>query len=272
MGLYGMGIDNLVSVTLVTATGELRTITRQSSPDLWFAIRGAGANFGIVTSLTMRAYPVQDNQIWIGVLSFEPAKIELVVEALNKLDISTEMFVNIFYVTTPDPSDPSRVTPTVIVNLQYNKPSIPDGRAAFASLFELGPLSDSTEIVPFDKANADWDVFCTKGDRKMGFTAGLRRLDPGTMRRIWDEYLGFLQRVPGAQKSVLGFEGHSHQVSRQRGARDPAAYPHRDVKFVALIAPWFIDSAFDPEAERFGKTVRDMLVRSSGFKDNQLKT
>ncbi len=85
-----MAVDNLLSATMVTATGDLRTITPRTSPDLWFAIRGAGANFGIITSLTMRAYPVQDNRIWTGALRFEPAKIERLIEALDQLDLSEE--------------------------------------------------------------------------------------------------------------------------------------------------------------------------------------
>lgn len=271
MSRYGMGIDNLLSVTLVTATGDLRTITPKTSPDLWFALRGAAANFGIVTSLTMRAYPVRNNQVWTGGLIFEPAKIERLIGALDKLDLSTEMFVNLLYVNAPVPSDPSRMAPTVLVNLQYAKPSVPDARAAFASLFELGPLSDTTQIVPFNKANADSDGFCVKADRATAFTAGLKRLDPSTMRRIWDEYLDFLGRVPGSQKTVLGFEGHGQMVSRQRAYRDPAAYPHRDTNFIVLIAPWYTDPALDPEAERFGRTVRKMLVQNSGFEGNPLK-
>lgn len=271
MSLYGMAIDNLLSATLVTANGDLRTITPQTSPDLWFAVRGAGANFGIVTSLTIRAYPVRDNRIWTGGLTFEPAKIERLTEALDKLVITREMFFNLLYANSADPSDPSRLTPSVIVAVQYNKPSIPDARAAFASLFKLGPLSDTTKIVPFNEANADSDGFCTKGQRKTAFTAGLKRLDPGTMRSIWNDYLAFLASVPGTQNTVLGFEGHSHKVSRQRGAQDPAAYPHRDVNFVALIGLWYTDAAQDPEAESFGRRVRERLVSNSGFEGNPLK-
>lgn len=60
-GLYGLGIDALVSVRLVTATGEVITVSATDNPDLFWAIRGAGANFGIVTSATFQLHDVFNN-------------------------------------------------------------------------------------------------------------------------------------------------------------------------------------------------------------------
>ena len=57
-GVYGLVIDALVSVRLVTADGRLLHVSKDSYPDLFWAIRGAGANFGIITSATYKAHPV----------------------------------------------------------------------------------------------------------------------------------------------------------------------------------------------------------------------
>ncbi len=55
-GLHGLQIDALQSVTMVTGTGSLINVSATSHPDLWWGMRGAGFNFGIVTSATYQVY------------------------------------------------------------------------------------------------------------------------------------------------------------------------------------------------------------------------
>ena len=55
---YGMTIDNLLEADLVTADGQLRTVNADADPDLFWAIRGGGGNFGIVTRFRYRLHPV----------------------------------------------------------------------------------------------------------------------------------------------------------------------------------------------------------------------
>ena len=55
---HGMTIDNLVEVDLVTADGELVTVSEAADPDLFWAIRGGGGNFGIATRFRYRLHPV----------------------------------------------------------------------------------------------------------------------------------------------------------------------------------------------------------------------
>jgi FAD/FMN-containing dehydrogenase len=58
MGKYGLAADNLVSVDLVTADGEVRTASAKQDPNLFWALRGAGANFGVATQMEYRLHPL----------------------------------------------------------------------------------------------------------------------------------------------------------------------------------------------------------------------
>jgi FAD/FMN-containing dehydrogenase len=58
MSKYGLAADNLESVELVTAAGEVLRVDADSHPDLFWALRGGGGNFGVATSFTYRVHPV----------------------------------------------------------------------------------------------------------------------------------------------------------------------------------------------------------------------
>ena len=58
MGKHGLSCDNLLSVDIVTATGELLTASETENEDLFWAVRGGGGNFGVVTSFTYQLHPV----------------------------------------------------------------------------------------------------------------------------------------------------------------------------------------------------------------------
>lgn len=65
--LYGWACDNVISYEVVTATGLIVTASAKSFPDLYWALRGGGNNFGIVTAFNFEAHPLPGGNIWGGV-------------------------------------------------------------------------------------------------------------------------------------------------------------------------------------------------------------
>ncbi len=59
MAKYGLAADNLLAVELVTADGEMLQVDAGSHPDLFWALRGGGGNFGVATSFTYRLHPLR---------------------------------------------------------------------------------------------------------------------------------------------------------------------------------------------------------------------
>jgi FAD/FMN-containing dehydrogenase len=69
---HGLSLDNISSVDIVTADGKLRRASEKENPDLFWAIRGGGGNFGVVTSFEFNLYPV-DEKVWL-LLTFYPVE------------------------------------------------------------------------------------------------------------------------------------------------------------------------------------------------------
>src|SRR5580692_4462475 len=68
MGKYGMAVDNVRSVELVTAEGEIRTASAEEDTDLYWAVRGGGGNFGVASSFEYDAHPV--STVYGGLIAF----------------------------------------------------------------------------------------------------------------------------------------------------------------------------------------------------------
>jgi FAD/FMN-containing dehydrogenase len=75
ISLYGLGVDQILSARLVLASGEVVTCSSDENPDLFWGIRGAGHNFGIVSELKVKAYEqINEGVHWAGTLGFIGSK------------------------------------------------------------------------------------------------------------------------------------------------------------------------------------------------------
>ncbi|MCJ1250122.1 hypothetical protein MMC30_007348 [Trapelia coarctata] len=263
VGLHGLGIDSLISVTLVLANGKSMKVTPEDE-DLWWALRGAGPNFGIVTSATMKAYPIPraDNTAWTGPLIFTPDKLEVLVQAIDDLDLKPEMSLFLYYATTGPPA----YEPAIILDPFYLG-SEAAGRAAFASILAIGPAVDMTSVVSYDQWNAGGAPFCIKGGRKPSYSAGFKHMVPATWRNIWDRYVKFLEN-PGTGNSVVLLEAYSSYKMREV-PDETAVFPlRRKVNFIAVALAWYEDPGLDGVATAFGEGVRELWRGTDGLESN----
>jgi hypothetical protein len=81
---FGLACDNLVSVELVTADGKVRRVSERDEPDLFWAIRGGGGNFGVATSFEYRLHPFNPTMLG-GHVDFAMADIKDVIEFYTEL-------------------------------------------------------------------------------------------------------------------------------------------------------------------------------------------
>ncbi|KAK8119641.1 uncharacterized protein PG998_004267 [Apiospora kogelbergensis] len=241
MGLYGFGVDNVVSMRVVTADGRIRDVTAASDADLFWALRGAGPNLGIVTSAVVKSYPVSQAGMlaWTGSLIFTPDKLEQVVQAIQDLELKPEMNIFLYFGTPPRDGLPLPVY-------------MPSGRPRIAQ--PCSPTSRGTRAVT---------AFALPGGRKPSYTVAMQNLVPSTWRQVWDKYVEF-QKLPTAENSVVLMEAYSLTKARSFGSGS-AAFSHRDVNFNAVIILWYSDVALDDRAQVVGKAARDLWKATDGL-------
>ncbi|KAJ3013413.1 hypothetical protein NUW54_g1602 [Trametes sanguinea] len=80
---YGLAIDNLVQATVVTADGAIRTANASENADLFWAIRGAGSNFGVVTEFVLKLH-TQRRTVFAGLAIFSPDTLEALLDVTQQ--------------------------------------------------------------------------------------------------------------------------------------------------------------------------------------------
>lgn len=84
-GQYGLVADQVVSARLVLPDGELVTVSESSNPDLFWAIRGAGHNFGLVTEWEFRVYDVKPYKYSYEIFIYSGDKLEALLDLVNSM-------------------------------------------------------------------------------------------------------------------------------------------------------------------------------------------
>ncbi|KIW19443.1 hypothetical protein PV08_00015 [Exophiala spinifera] len=206
-GKYGLTIDNLLEVEVVTADGQILTASETENPDLFWALRGAGQSFGVATSFTFQGYK-QSNPVWGGLLVFKTSDLDKVLNFANKLVINTKgesgMVVGF---GAPAPKRKA----AVLTILFYDGPKS-EALRYYADLFALGPIKDLTSEIPYKEVNSMLNRVSTHGDRKTqkgsAFTVPL----PEHLGQlILDDYLKFMAEIPDAIKTIILFEFFSQR-------------------------------------------------------------
>ncbi|KAF3491549.1 FAD binding domain-containing protein [Arthroderma uncinatum] len=233
MGLYGFGVDNVLSLNVVSGDGVLKTVT--FGDDLFWALRGAGPNFGIVTSARMKSYPREPSKqyAWVGALTFTGDKIEAVAKAISEITLTAEMNIYMFFLDARAPDK----KPTIILTPWYYGTEA-EGRAAFASVIDIGPTLNTMAETHYTHWNDGSESACIKGGRKPSYAAGLAEIVPETWKQVWDEYVSWVSSNDGrARNSTVILEAYS-MAKAGSIADSSSSFPWRSrLKFNALIFP-----------------------------------
>ncbi len=166
MRKYGMACDNVAAADVVTASGELIHATADEHPDLFWALRGGGGNFGVVTALEYRLHPVAT--VLGGALLFAADRTADVFARYAELAATEpdELCTLLEIATAPDADgvEPAyRGRPIIALALCYCGP-IADGEAAIAPWRRLAPVvADFVEPMSYTAMQTFFDGDYPKG-------------------------------------------------------------------------------------------------------------
>ncbi|KAI2978945.1 CAZyme family AA7 [Aspergillus niger] len=260
MGMVGLGIDNIISLNLVMADGCLHTITPKDI-DLFWALRGAGPNFGIVTSAKMKSYPVlaSGKAAWTGQLVFSADKLEALVETMDRITLEPEMSVFLYFMTSGEPDN----IPMVSLMLYYYGTE-DKGRAAFSCFFDLGPTNDTTMATEYAHWTDASSIACSKSGFRIPYSAGLSRMVSSTWKEAWEEYVAFVS-LGGTGQSLVLLEAFPLEKTRFFG-QDSSAYAWRNkVNFNAMAIAWYFDDSLESDARKWASKMRDLWRSTDGL-------
>jgi FAD/FMN-containing dehydrogenase len=164
---HGLSIDNLVSVDIVTADGQLRTASAEENPDLFWAVRGAGSNFGVVTSFEFAMHPVGP-LVALAAVAYAPEDTPRVLAAWRDfMDAAPDEISGsvVFWSLPPAEMFPAELhgRPVLLVAALYTGPA-DDGEAALLPLRQLAePVLDMSGTLPYTVLQSSFDPFFPKG-------------------------------------------------------------------------------------------------------------
>jgi FAD/FMN-containing dehydrogenase len=164
---YGLTIDSLVSARVVCADGSVRTASADSEPDLFWALRGGGGNFGVVTSFEFRTHPHGPIVAFAGVF-YPVADAAKVLPRWRDYCEGTPDEVTSVAIAITMPADP-HLPPAihdqaclVVGGVYVGSPA--EGMRVMQPLRELGkPLADISQPMPFSAVQSAFDPFFPMG-------------------------------------------------------------------------------------------------------------
>jgi FAD/FMN-containing dehydrogenase len=232
---FGLSLDNVRAIDIVTADGELRHASADENAELYWGVRGGGGNFGVVTNFEFELHPMQREVVGGNIVfPFSQARQLLDFYAEYEASAPDELFLCMGLQNGPDGR-------AVSFNACYSGPA-DEAERVFAKVRGAGtPLRDTLRTIDYVALQRSGDVDDPRAVgsyTKSGFSAGL---SPAFIDSI---LTGFGEQPGGSSVFFLYHCGGAIN----RVAADATAFPHREITLTPLLAvSWPIDS--DPTAQ-----------------------
>lgn len=239
---YGMTIDNLVSADVITAEGKKLIASENESADLFWAIRGGGGNFGVVTQFEFELHPVGP-EILAGLLVFPFDQAKQVMRQYREFIESAPTELSVWVVlrqAPPLPFLPKEVHGKEVVVLAiFYAGDITEGDKLITPLRRFGDAhGEHIGAQPYVQWQKAFDPLLTPGARNYWKSHNFTDLRDEAL----DTMIEFANRLPSPQCEIfIGLiAGAANRVPAEA-----MAYGHRDAKFVLNVHGRWDDAAHD---------------------------
>jgi FAD/FMN-containing dehydrogenase len=162
---YGLSLDNIVSVDVVTADGRLRTASETENAELFWAVRGAGSNFGVITSFELQLHPVGP-MVMLGAVMYHLNDAPQVCRQWRSFIANTpeEFTPTMIFWSVPEGFPPEAVGTPVVIMAGVFAGSPEEGERVIAPMRSFAtPVLDLSGAAPFTAVQSAFDPFFPKG-------------------------------------------------------------------------------------------------------------
>jgi FAD/FMN-containing dehydrogenase len=254
---HGLTIDNLVGAEVVTSSGALVRASAKENPDLFWAIRGGGGNFGVVTSFTLALHPVGP-EVLAGLIVHPFADAKRVLTEYRKAVAAAPEELCCWIVmrkAPPLPFLPAEVhgTEVVVLALCYAG-DLEAGRKAVAPFQAIGkPIADVVGPSPYAGWQTAFDPLLTPGERNYWKSHDFTALTDGLI----DMLVGAVATLPtpACEIFIANVGGAINRV-----APDATAYPHRSVEFVVNVHTRWSEAKDDGRCITWARDVYERMA------------
>jgi FAD/FMN-containing dehydrogenase len=253
---HGLSIDNIVSVDIVTADGQFRRASATENEDLFWAVRGAGSNFGVVTSFEFQAHPVGP-MVFVGAIFYPFEKAAAILPAWRDFMATAPEELSslaICWSVPPHPPFPPEIhgTPVVVVAAAYSGP-VEEGERIVQPLRELAePVVDASGPWPWLGLQSGFDAIFPKGE--------LRYWKSRSVTEFSDEVIGEIIELASRRPTPLSdIVTWHHGGAMSRVAEEDTAYGGRDVQFLVTAEASWTDPGQTDEAIAWAREVFDAM-------------
>jgi len=228
----GLTVDNLVSADVVLASGEFVQASAEHNPDLFWALRGGGGNFGIVTSFEFRLHKLGP-EVLAGLVVYPLEQAHGVFEGYRAFTAQAPDEMTAWLVlrkAPPLPFLPAEAHGKEVAIVAFcHIGEMAQGHKLAAALRGFGkPVGEHVGAMPFVAWQTAFDPLLAPGARNYWKSHDFKTLDRNVERLICDA----VARLPSDECEVfIGNLG----AAVNRVAADETAYPHRDVEFVVNV-------------------------------------
>lgn len=229
---YGLTIDNLISAKVVTANGDLVTASESENSDLFWAIRGGGGNFGIVSLFKFKLYSVGPEVMTAQrFYSIEDGLDVLKFYEKFTREAQDELSCYLFCLTVPpmDPFPEDQYGKTAILLIASYSGDIEAGKKAIEPLEGFGsPFISVITPMPFVNLQKNFNHLFVKGKRYYWKSHYMKELSVEALETLYNG----IQPILGPYTGV-GFELLGGAVSRVKD--EDTAFPQRQANYVLGI-------------------------------------
>uniref|UniRef100_A0A0B7K4I8 FAD-binding PCMH-type domain-containing protein n=1 Tax=Bionectria ochroleuca TaxID=29856 RepID=A0A0B7K4I8_BIOOC len=267
-GMFGLVLDNLLSARLVTAEGKIVDVSKSQNPDLFWAIRGAGANFGIVTSAVFKLNKAPNGgQVLNADFIIPAASNSSYMDLLQTLERMPPELATISFVLWNETIS----QPQILANWVYTGPR-EQGMRLIDPIFRLNPVRSEIKMVAWKDlvGTAGFGIdglYCQPSNTQFTqISTNVRRLDAKTFKTMFEKMNNFYRRVPAARASSIELEIFNTDAAK-RVLRDETAYPWRDtIGYTMYEWSWTTAEAREECIKMGNELLRD-FVATSGYPD-----